>query len=189
MGVNDRGDVVGSVSNCAGASRIALWRDGTFFDLGPISRAALAENGDVVFNDATLGPVVWRDGVLTPILTEPFPPGTAAGPVGMLDGHRVAYGRYGLYPNGPLAAFVLPTPELLLKWLMDSPLVQRLPARAQLVQKALDKLIGGQTNVACNHLHAFSNQVRAQSGKRLTVVEADQVLADVARASAAMGCR
>lgn len=45
----------------------------------------------------------------------------------------------------------------------------------------------GATGAACNQLGAFSNEVQAQSGKNLTVVQANQLLAQLSTLRVAIG--
>jgi hypothetical protein len=56
------------------------------------------------------------------------------------------------------------------------------------VGTVLGSLGAGQTATACNQLSALARHVAAQSGKQLTVAQADAALADVARIEAVVGC-
>jgi len=46
----------------------------------------------------------------------------------------------------------------------------------------------GDTTTSCNQLNAFKNEIRAQSGKKLTTAQAAQLLADADRIKSSMGC-
>jgi len=59
---------------------------------------------------------------------------------------------------------------------------------SNLLQNVLSSLSAGNTGAACNQLGAFINQVQAQSGKKLTIPEANQLLRSATNAMAALGC-
>jgi len=56
------------------------------------------------------------------------------------------------------------------------------------LDNAIDLFATGSTTTACNVVNAFVNQVKAQSGKKLTSDQADQIIADAERIRAAQGC-
>jgi HYR domain/Carboxypeptidase regulatory-like domain len=62
------------------------------------------------------------------------------------------------------------------------------PQASGLLQNALDSLNAGNTGAACNQMSAFINQVQAQSGKKLTVAQANQLIASAAQIKGAIGC-
>ncbi len=57
-----------------------------------------------------------------------------------------------------------------------------------LLENALSSLNSGNTGAACNQIGAFINQVRAQSGKELSVAVADELIASANRVKATIGC-
>jgi hypothetical protein len=57
-----------------------------------------------------------------------------------------------------------------------------------LLRNALSNLNSGNVGDACSQLGAFINQVRAQSGKSLTVAQANQLILSATDARAALGC-
>lgn len=57
-----------------------------------------------------------------------------------------------------------------------------------LLQNALSKLDAGNTSTACNQIAAFINQVKAQSGKKITVQQAAEWIAAAQRIQSALGC-
>jgi len=57
-----------------------------------------------------------------------------------------------------------------------------------LLENALRQINAGNTRAACNQLKAFTNQVRAQSGKKLTAAQANQLIAAANQIRAALGC-
>jgi hypothetical protein len=56
------------------------------------------------------------------------------------------------------------------------------------MQAAANSLGRGNTEAACGTLGAFLNEVAAQSGKKLTAVQADALIADAMRIRAMLGC-
>jgi hypothetical protein len=58
-----------------------------------------------------------------------------------------------------------------------------------LLGNALGQLTAGNVGAACNMIDAFINQVKAQSGKGLAEVLADQLILSAMRDEAALGCR
>lgn len=58
-------------------------------------------------------------------------------------------------------------------------------AKLQAIAASID---GGDTQAACNQLSAFDNEVRAQTGKKLTESEAATLLAETAALAAMSGC-
>ena len=56
------------------------------------------------------------------------------------------------------------------------------------ITRVQSALAAGMKNAGCGSLNAFANHVRAQSGRQLTVAQADQILADAARIGAVTGC-
>jgi Bacterial Ig-like domain (group 3)/HYR domain len=56
------------------------------------------------------------------------------------------------------------------------------------VRAAELSLSRGQTTAACGHLAAFMNEVGAQSGKKIPVAQADQLIAAAARIRTVIGC-
>jgi len=59
---------------------------------------------------------------------------------------------------------------------------------ASKVQDALDAVRAGNIASACSTLNDFMNEVKAQSGKKLTVAQANSLLTDAARIRAVLGC-
>ncbi len=59
---------------------------------------------------------------------------------------------------------------------------------ASKVQNALDAVRTGNTAGACSMLNDFMNEVKAQSGKKLTIAQANSLLTDAARIRAVLGC-
>jgi hypothetical protein len=64
-------------------------------------------------------------------------------------------------------------------------LVNALKAKLVSAQRSLDEL---DTDGACLELTAFANQVRAQSGKKISTSEAEALLARVATFRKSLGC-
>jgi len=60
---------------------------------------------------------------------------------------------------------------------------------ANLLQAALTELKGGRVTTACNQMGAFTNQVQAQAGKKLSAAQASQLLQAAARVKTVIGCR
>lgn len=60
-----------------------------------------------------------------------------------------------------------------------------LQAKLDAAQAAMDR---DNTGAACNQLRAFENQVRAQSGKKLTTAQADDLLTRAAALRTTLGC-
>lgn len=56
------------------------------------------------------------------------------------------------------------------------------------LEAAAASLASGNASAACNQLSAFENEVRAQAGKKLTRIEADALLAEVAAIKAKTPC-
>ena len=56
------------------------------------------------------------------------------------------------------------------------------------LQAARDAVRAGDTTTACHTLNAFANEVRAQSGRGLTIGQASELLAEVMRLEAMLGC-
>ena len=56
------------------------------------------------------------------------------------------------------------------------------------LQHALEAINADDKATACSDLAAFINEVRAQSGKKLSVSQANQLIAAVQQARTAMGC-
>lgn len=56
------------------------------------------------------------------------------------------------------------------------------------LQNAFTKLTRGDTAGACNQLSAFINEVQAQSGKKISVTQANQMLAAASRIRKVLGC-
>jgi hypothetical protein len=63
-----------------------------------------------------------------------------------------------------------------------------LDAKLQGVRDALASLQGGNTAAACNKLDAAINEISAQSGKDITVPQASDLIADINRIKAVIGC-
>jgi HYR domain len=63
-----------------------------------------------------------------------------------------------------------------------------LDAKLQNVLAALSAAGVGDIATACNKLNAFINEVQAQSGKAITTLQADQLLAQTAQVKGALGC-
>ncbi len=61
-------------------------------------------------------------------------------------------------------------------------------SKAQAAQAALAALAAGLVADACSVLRAMINEARAQSGQRLTVAQAQQIIADTARIRAVLAC-
>jgi len=59
---------------------------------------------------------------------------------------------------------------------------------ASLLKNALSQINAGNNTAACNQLNAFIKQVQAQSGKQLTVGQANQLIASANQIKAALGC-
>lgn len=57
-----------------------------------------------------------------------------------------------------------------------------------LLNNVVNQIDAGNTASACNQLQAFTNAVQAQSGKQLTVDEANQLIASANQTKAALGC-
>ena len=57
-----------------------------------------------------------------------------------------------------------------------------------LLQKTLNSLNRGNLGAACKQLGAFINKVQAQSGKHLTVAQANQLIQSATDAKGALGC-
>ena len=57
-----------------------------------------------------------------------------------------------------------------------------------LLQIALGSLNSGNTGASCNQIDAFIKQVQNDSGKKLSVAEANQLIASANQVKAAMGC-
>ena len=56
------------------------------------------------------------------------------------------------------------------------------------LEHALASLQAGNTGAACGELQAFVNHAQAQSGKKLTVAQANQIIAEAQAIRAALGC-
>jgi hypothetical protein len=59
----------------------------------------------------------------------------------------------------------------------------------QLLKNALRSIGRGDTVTACNQMRAFTSQVRAQTGKGLTLIQANGLLLLAADIRAALGCQ
>ncbi len=57
------------------------------------------------------------------------------------------------------------------------------------LQKALSSLDASAIGDACDRLHAFMNETRAQSGKHLTAAQADQLIVAATQIRTALGCQ
>ena len=64
-----------------------------------------------------------------------------------------------------------------------------LDAKLENALRALDAAQNGDTTTACNSINAFINEVNAQSGKALTVAQANQLIAAAQQIRAALGCQ
>jgi hypothetical protein len=62
------------------------------------------------------------------------------------------------------------------------------PQASGLLENALSSLSKGNTGAACNQVKAFVNQVEAQSGKKLTVAQANQLITSANRIRSTLGC-
>jgi hypothetical protein len=56
------------------------------------------------------------------------------------------------------------------------------------LEHALAALEAGDTATACSDLQDFVNHAEAQSGKKLTVAQANQIIAEALAIRAALGC-
>src|SRR4029079_1366541 len=63
-----------------------------------------------------------------------------------------------------------------------------LDTKLQNVLAALNAAQGGNAANACDMLGAFINETSAQSGKKLTVAQADQLIAAARQSRAVIGC-
>jgi Tol biopolymer transport system component len=63
-----------------------------------------------------------------------------------------------------------------------------LDAKLQDVRDALSSMNGGNSMAACNKLDAALNEIRAQSGKDITVAQAADLIADINRVKLVIGC-
>jgi hypothetical protein len=57
------------------------------------------------------------------------------------------------------------------------------------LEHAEDSINAGDVRGACNKLKAFINEVNAQTGKKLTLDQANQLIADAIQIKAALGCQ
>jgi hypothetical protein len=64
-----------------------------------------------------------------------------------------------------------------------------LDAKLEKVLGALNGATSGNTGAVCNQLGAFINETMAQSGHRLTVAQADQLIAAAQQIRAVIGCQ
>ena len=58
----------------------------------------------------------------------------------------------------------------------------------KLLGNIVSQINAGNNTAACNQLNAFIKQVQAQSGKQLTVGQANQLIASANQIKAALGC-
>ncbi len=172
MSVNFRGDVVGASSNgtfvcpggsyCTWASRGFLYRDGMMFDLNDLVPAdsGYVIEGAIAIND--VGQIV------------------------------VAATRAGA---GSSALLLTPTlsPTKAIEFLITAVEGFDLPGGIETsftkkLEHALAALEAGDTATACSDLQDFINHANAQSGKKLTVEQAGQIIAEAEAIRAALGC-
>jgi hypothetical protein len=64
-----------------------------------------------------------------------------------------------------------------------------LDAKLQDAQDALTAVRAGNRSSACNSMAAFINEAQAQSGRALTVAQANQLIAAARQIRATLGCR
>jgi probable HAF family extracellular repeat protein len=211
VAVNAAGQIAGTATAAYPQSRAMLWEaNGTFKDLGSLGTgtrsSAWGLNADgVVVGEAWTGgwsgtslrfPIyhafIYRGGTMKD-LNNLIPPGYELRTATAINdkGQIVAHG------NGPLGsgrAFLL-TPVL-------SPVIASLITTVESFQlpkgiensfvvkleHALAALDAGDTATACAELQAFVNHAEAQSGKKITVAQATQIIAEAQAIRAALGC-
>jgi hypothetical protein len=71
---------------------------------------------------------------------------------------------------------------------LNQGIANSLDAKLHAVQDALASVKDGKTGAACNKLDAALNEISAQSGKDITVAQADALIADINRIKAVIGC-
>jgi probable HAF family extracellular repeat protein len=168
LGINSQGDVVGvsdtgdytCPSACFPVQHAFLYREGVMRDLN-----------DLIPVDSG-----WELVVATAIND---------------SGQIVASGRDAAGWNRAL--LLNPSPSGRIQGLIDLVISFDLPKGPEnsLVTKlehALASLEGGDSQTACSQLGAFINEVRAQSGNKLTTEQADELIADATAIRALLGC-
>jgi probable HAF family extracellular repeat protein len=212
VAVNASGQIAGTATATYPKSRAMLWEaNGTFKDLGSLgtgtrSSAWGLNSGGVVVGEAWNGQFLRGPGAVFPIyhafvyrggtmedLNNLIPPGYELRTATAINdkGQIVAQG------DGPLGyrhAFLL-TPVLseAIASLITSIEGFQLPKGIEnsfvvKLEHALASLQAGNTGAACGELQAFVNHAQAQSGKKLTVAQASQIIAEAQAIRAALGC-
>ena len=114
------------------------------------------------------------------------------------DQFRVAYTTYnpvGVQFDVHAVTFQLPdTPSDQVEDVIDVVTSFDLPdglenSLVQKLQNALDALDANDTATACDALHAFTNQVIAQSGKKIPTSQADQLINSANQIKQTLGCQ
>ena len=189
--INNAGQIVGVAGGHA-----VLWEDGAMTVLnlpaGQVSTAAINELGHVAATVSSVG-VVWRNGeVLTLPPPAPGQPvqvrdinsrGDVVGESGALSSTNLLLAMLWVAPATPQEQI-----EQALALLASYNLLQlgnSLPHKLELVRSFL---AAGATDDACETLTGFLNQVRAQSGKALTVEQAAELRLRATRIRNVIGC-
>lgn len=190
LDINDHATVVGTRIS-AGRPIATLWVDGVRSDVSSAAwsiAAGINNRGQVVgysgATGATIAGTLWDGGAAT-ILG-----GTVAYDINEA-GQALGYGMV-LVDGVPYAhalLFQLETPQSLLDRLLTMTTGSG-PGRslAGKVENALAAFASGDTAGACSMLNALLNEVNAQTGKKLTQVEAAAITALVERVRSLVGC-
>jgi probable HAF family extracellular repeat protein len=217
-GINGLGQVVGTTNLTSGSEPLAaiLWSGGTVQDLGtlpdsPLSQgsAALGINGrsELVGGSyyeflcspsschVSMHAFLYRDGAMHD-LNDLIPAdsgwilevATAINDAGQI----VVSGRHSSGGSG--AVLLTPASIVLIDDLVGLVESFDLPhglenSLVKKLQNALAALEAGDTVTACGLLGAFINETRAQSGKKLTVEQADEMIDNAEQIRAVIGCQ
>lgn len=100
-------------------------------------------------------------------------------------GNSSAKGNFKVVVKGPVEQLVSLT-ALVTSFSIHHGTEASLLAQLQAIRDALRQ---NKTTVACNSLNAFSNHVRAQSGKKITVAQANRMTAVANQIRGVIGCR
>lgn len=200
FGQNDIGQIVGW-SDMAGSTtlRAALWSNGTITDLGTLGGESIAYN--INNSGQVVGHAFTADNRQHAFLINGGPmkdlndliPANSGWELDIAinisqDGRKIV-GR-GI-SNGQRHAFLLTlNPTQGINYLIDLVYSFKLPQGTETslitkLQHALDDITTGD---ACNDFTAFINEVNAQAGKKLTLEQANQLLAAANQIQTALGC-
>jgi probable HAF family extracellular repeat protein len=166
-GINAGGVVVGTSALADGTSRAVVWRDGVAYDINsllasepglPLQEASAVNDGGQILAWGTTR-VVSGNFLIRSFLLTPEVRTPQQGVAGLI---QIVQG-FGL-PKGIENSFVVK------------------------LDHALAALDAGDTATACAELQAFVNHAEAQSGKKLTVAQASQIIAGAQAIRAALGC-